>query len=92
MKEYTEELEFELPDSEYGFLLALVEVQAHETDDSFDHEFGTKKEVGIEIDDVRIIEVTDEDGEDRKIPELRKQIETLAEEKFIEKWQNGDFN
>lgn len=92
MKEYTKELEIELPDSEYGLLLALVEVQAHEIDASFDHEFGTKHEREIEIDDVWIIEVTDEDGQNCKVSELRKKIELLAQEKFTEKWQNGDFN
>lgn len=91
MNKYNETIEIECFD--IGNYIAEVEIWAHETDASFSHEFGIKKETEIEIDDSLILSITDDDGGDVEVsPADEKTIRMWAEEKFIEKWRDGYYD
>lgn len=93
MKTYTEEVEVELPDSEQGFMVAVVTVEAHEEDASFSDEFGVFKTEEIKIDSVQIEEILDEDGGALVVDnETTEELTELAEAKFVEQWRENYYD
>jgi len=93
MKQYRTEVELEIDRTEYGWFVVEAEVEAYETDASFSHEFGIRKEVELVIDDIDILSAVDEDGGDIKLTaDLIELIEDRVTEYVTEKWKDGGLN
>jgi hypothetical protein len=93
MKQYKTEIELEIDGTEYGWFVVEAEVEAYETDASFSHEFGIRKDVGLVIYDIDILSVMDEDATELPIrSDMKDLIEDRVTEHVTEKWQRGELD